>query len=177
MEILNKMKSTLITMAVIYVVLGLVMLLIPVAVSDFICYIIGALFLVLGAAGILSYIKTRGSSFAGSFTLIISIIFAALGVYILCNPVSFASFIPTVVGIMLVVDSVTKFQSAFELKKSGYNKWWEMLLVALIIVTLGFVLIFNPFKTVELFIRVIGALLIFDGLSNLFTIYSYSKIN
>lgn len=176
MEILNKLKSTLITTAVIYVVLGLVMLLIPVVVSDFICYIIGALFLVLGVAGILSYIKAKGSYFGSSITLVVSIVFAALGVYILCNPVSFASFIPLVVGIMLLVDSVNKFQSTFELKKAGYKSWWQMLIVSFVIVGLSIFLIFIPFKAVELFIRIIGALLIFDGLSNLFTIYSYSKV-
>lgn len=176
MELLNKIRNTLALTAVVYVVLGLVMLLIPVAVSDFICYIIGSLFLVIGIAGIFSYIKTRGTGFGSNVTLVISIIFAALGVYILCNPVSFASFIPLVVGIMLIVDSVNKFQSAFELKKLNYKDWWQMLIVGLVIVILGGVLIFNPFKTVELFIRVIGALLIFDGLSNLFTIYSYSKV-
>lgn len=175
MEMLNKIRNTLALTAVVYVVLGLVMLLIPVVVSDFICYIIGALFLVIGVAGILSYIKTRGTGFGSNLTLIVSIIFAALGVYILCNPVSFASFIPLVVGIMLIVDSVNKLQSAFDLKKSGYKNWWQMLIVGFLIVSLGILLIFNPFETVELFIRVIGALLIFDGLSNLFTIYSYSK--
>ena len=175
MEFLNKIKSTLTITAVVYVVLGLVMLLIPEAVSDFICYIIGALFLVLGAAGIVSYIKARGTGFAG-FTLVVSIIFAALGVYILCNPVSFASFIPLVVGIMLVVDSFSKFQSAFDLKRLQYKNWWQMLLVGIAILLLGALMIFNPFESIALFIRVIGILLIFDGFSNLFTIYSYSKV-
>ncbi len=176
MEMLQKLRNTLITTAVVYIALGLVMLLIPTVVSDFICYIIGALFLVIGIAGIVSYIKTRGTGFGGSAILVVSIIFAALGVYILCNPVAFATFIPLVVGIMLLVDSVNKFQTTLELKKVGYKNWWQMLIVAFIIVALALILMFNPFESVAMFIRIIGALLIFDGLSNIFTIYSYSKV-
>lgn len=175
MEMLEKLRNTLIATAVIYIALGLVMLLIPTVVSDFICYIIGALFLVIGIAGIVSYIKTRGTGFGGSAVLVVSIIFSALGIYILCNPVAFASFIPLVVGIMLLVDSVNKFQTTMDLKKVGYKNWWQMLIVTLIIVALAFVLMFNPFESIAMFIRLIGALLIFDGLSNIFTIYSYSR--
>lgn len=169
-------RKDLTLMAIIYIVLGLVMLLVPVLVSDFLCYIIGALFLVIGLTGMFSYIRSKGSNFFGGMTLIFSILFAGLGIYIICNPSTFASFIPLVVGIMLMIDSINKFQSSFELKKMNYRHWWHVLIIAIIVVCLGFFLVMNPFKSVEIFIRIIGALLIFDGFSNLFTLYSFTKI-
>jgi len=176
MNLMKDLRNTLTGAAILYIVFGLVMLLIPVAVSSFICYLIASLFLVIGILGVFSYIKNRGLGFGSSIILIFSILFLALGIFILFNPVSFVSFIPLVVGIMLIIDSINKFQTTFDLKTRGYKNWWHMLFVSLIIVILGLFLIFNPFKSIELFIRIIGALLIFDGLSNLFALYSYSKI-
>lgn len=176
MKMMKNLRNTLTVTAIFYIVFGLVMLLIPVVVSSFICYLIASLFLVIGFMGIYSYIKNRGLGFGSSIILVFSILFLALGIFILFNPVSFVSFIPLVVGIMLIIDSVNKFQTAIDLKNNGYKSWWHMFLVSSIILLLGLMLIFNPFKSIELFIRIIGALLIFDGLSNLFALYSYSKI-
>jgi len=176
MKLIKETRNTLTMAAILYIVFGLVMLLIPVVVSSFICYLIASLFLVIGFMGIYSHLKRKGMGFGSSAILIFSILFLALGIFILFNPVSFVSFIPLVVGIMLIIDSVNKFQTSFDLKRNGYKKWWYMLLVSLTILLLGLLLIFNPFKSIELFIRIIGALLIFDGLSNLFALYSYSKI-
>lgn len=173
---ITSLRKNLTMVAILYIVFGLVMLIAPVLVSDFICYIIGALFLVLGLSGIISYIGSKGMKMFSSFALIISILFGGLGIYIICNPAAFASFIPLVVGIMLIIDSINKFQFSFELKRNNYKHWWYLLLATLFLVLLGFMLIMNPFKSVEIFISIIGALLIFDGLSNLFTLYSFAKI-
>lgn len=175
MEYLRKIRNTLVLTAVTYIALGLVMLLIPLQVSDFICYIIGSLFFVVGMIGIFSFVKLKGVGFLSSFMLVISIIFAALGIYIFCNPASFSTFIPLVAGIMLILDSVNKFQVSMELKKTKNKKWLQMLILSMIVILCGILLIFNPFEAIELFIRIIGGLLIFNGLSNLFTIYCYSK--
>jgi uncharacterized membrane protein HdeD (DUF308 family) len=111
-----------------------------------------------------------------SLTLIISILFAALGIYIICNPLAFASFIPLVVGMMLIIGSINKFQTAYDLKKLDSGASVKVLILAILTIVFGIILVFNPFASVTLFIRIIGALLIFDGLSNLYSIYSYSKV-
>ena len=44
------------------------------------------------------------------------------------------------------------------------------------ILGLGVLLLFNPFKAVELTIMIIGSILIVDAITNIFTIYSFSTV-
>ncbi len=176
MEILKKLKSTFIGMSIIYLIIGIVMVISPVFVSNFICYFIGALLIVGGCFGIFSYIQNGGSGFLVRMTLLVSILFAALGIYILINPETFVSIIPIIVGIMLMLESLDKIASAFKAKKNGYEKWLQVLIAPIIIFILGLILIVYPFATVTIFIRVIGVFLIVDAISNIFLAYSYGKM-
>ncbi len=176
MDFVKKLKSTFIGMSVIYLVLGIVMVISPVFVSNFICYFIGALLIIAGCFGIFSYIQNGGSGFLVRATLLISILFAALGIYILINPETFVSIIPIIVGIMLMLESLDKIGTVFKAKNNGYEKWLQILIAPVIIFILGLILIIYPFSAVTVFIRVIGVFLIIDAISNIYLAYSYSKI-
>lgn len=173
----NKLKTTLIATSVLYLLLGILMLLFPAAVSDFICYLVAFMFLFFGAAGIVMYIKTDIKTPFTNSTLVLAIILGSLGMYIFLNPKAFASFIPLVIGIFLIADSISKLSAAFDLKKCEYSNWWHMLIIAFIILVSGLILAFNPFEVVTASIMLIGSILIVDALSNIFTIYSYSKVD
>jgi uncharacterized membrane protein HdeD (DUF308 family) len=172
----DKIKSTLTGVSVVYLILGIIMFIFPDSISDIICYVVGLMFLFLGIAGIVMYVKTELKTSYTSFTLIMSILFGAFGIFIISNPKIFASFIPLVIGIFLIVDAISKLSSAFDLKSSDYQKWWEILIVAFIVLGCGLFLVFKPFTAVALSIRIIGIILIVDAISNAFTIYSYSQI-
>ena len=172
----KKLKNTLITTSVCYLIIGIFMLLFPAVVSDFICYLVGFLFLFFGVAGIVMYAKTEVKTPYASSTLVLAIILGAFGIYIFLNPKAFASFIPLVVGIFLLADSVSKLSMALDLRKQEYNNWWHMLITSFIILVLVLILVFNPFEVITVTIRIIGAILMVDALSNIFTIYSYSKV-
>ena len=172
----KKMKNTLIISCVFYFILGVVMLLFPAMISDSICYLIALLFMFFGVAGIVTYIRTDTKTPYVASTLVLAIVLGAFGIYIFLNPRVFASFIPLVTGVFLVADSVSKLSASFDLKKYGFPKWWVMLVIAFLILGLGVLLLFNPFKAVELTIMIIGTILIVDAITNIFTIYSFSTV-
>jgi len=172
---LEKMRNTLIASSILYLILGVVMLLFPGLVSDSICYLLALMFLFFGVAGVVMYFKTEIKTPFTSSTLVLGILLGAFGLYIFLNPRVFASFIPLIVGIFLITDAISKLSASLDLKKINYSGWWHMLIVAFLILGCGMFLAFNPFKAIELSIMVIGGVLIVDALSNLFTIYSYSK--
>ncbi len=173
---IDKIKNTLIATAILYLICGLTMLFFPSTIINIGCYMVGLMFLFIGVSGIVMYMKTEIKTAFTSFTLIMSIIFGAFGIYILMSPESFAKFIPLVIGIFLLVDSISKLSAAFDLKKYNYTNWWQMLIVAFIILACGLLLVFNPFEVLAVSVQVMGAILIVDSISNIFTIYSYSKI-
>ena len=172
---LKKMKTTLIATSIIYLIVGITMLIFPENVSDFMCYMVAIMFLFFALAGIVLYMKTEIKTAYTSSALILSILIGAFGLYILLNPRSFISFIPLVIGIFLIADSIGKLSAAFDLKKMNYSSWWHMLIVAFLILGFGFLLVFNPFKAVSLSIMVMGGIMIFNSISNIITLYSYSK--
>ena len=55
----------------------------------------------------------------------------------------------------------------FELRAAGYNRWWSLLILALISVVLGAVMLWNPFATVEVLVMAIGVILMVEGILNL----------
>ena len=176
MDLIRKARSALIGISVIYLILGIVMVISPVFVSDFICYVIGGLLVVVGGSGIFTYIRAGVSGIFAKITLLVSVLFAVLGIYILINPEGFASIIPLVVGVMLIIESFDKISTTLNVKKNGYKDWFKMLIASVVIFALGLILILNPFTTVTVFIRVIGVFLIIDAISNIYLAYNFSKI-
>lgn len=176
MEFLKEIKSTLFVMAGFYLVIGLLMLLMPTVVSNAVCYIIGAMCLITGGIAVYTYIQSEIYGPLAIATLVIAITFIGLGVFIVMNPEIFASFIPLITGIILVIESFAKMQSASSLKKYNYKNWWHVLLAALLIFLFGVILIFNPFATLTILIRIMGIFLIVDSISNVITAISYTKI-
>ncbi len=176
MEFLKEIKSSLLIMSGFYIIVGLVMLIAPGFVSNSICYLIGALCLIVGGLAIYTYIASEVYGSLGAALLIVAIVFIAFGIFIILNPETFLSFIPIIMGVILVVDAFGKMQSSMTLKKYGYEYWWEVMVAAAIIFVFGILLLFNPFESLILLIRMLGIFLAIDGLANLLTVLSYTKI-
>ena len=176
MEFLKEIKSTLFIMSGLYVVIGLIMLLAPVFVNNLICYLVGALCLILGGLFIYTYIGSEVYGPLAYGLLVIAISVIVMGVFIITEPALFASTIPFIAGVILIIDAFTKMQSASGLKRYHYEKWWTVLLFGLILFIAGMILIFNPFETLTFFIRILGVILIIDSVSSLATALSYEKI-
>lgn len=172
----DKLKNTLIATSLLYFVLGIVMLFFPAMVSDSICYLIGLVFLFFGVAAIVMYFRNEVKTPYVSTILVSGIVIGALGIYICLNPRDFASFIPLVVGVFMIADAISKLSIALDMKKLEYINWWHMLVISFIILSCGLLLLLNPFGAVTVSIMAIGSILIVNAVTNIFTIYSYSKI-
>lgn len=172
---IGKLRNTLIATSILYFVFGVFMLLFPEVVSDFICYLVALMFIFFGIAAIVLYIRSEVKTPYTSTILVIGIILGSLGVYVLMDPRSFASLIPLIIGVFMIADSISKMSAALDLRKSGYYNWWHMIIISFVILCCGLLLVFNPFEIISLSIMVIGAVLIVDSITNIYTIYSYSK--
>ena len=172
----EKTRNTLIATSILYLIFGIVMLFFPSTVIKSACYLVGIIFIFVGISGVMMYIKTELKTAFISFSLVISIVFGAFGVYVLLNSEAFASFLPLVMGIFLLIDSISKLSMAFDLRNFKYKNWWQILIISFIILGCGLLLLFNPFDALIVSVQIIGAILIVDSISNIFTIYSYSKM-
>lgn len=168
----KEFRKSYILISALYVVLGVVLAAWPTASVRMICYALGLVMIVLGLThGIIYFTKDNLNNFL-QMDLVIGIICLAFGLFVLLNPTFLASVLPFAMGIILLLGSVVKLQSAFNMRRLGFRRWYIVLVIALIIVALGIVLLCNPFAEEHYMILYIGICLILDGISNLGSLIS-----
>ncbi len=171
MKEVKEFRKSYILVSALYVVLGIVLLIWPSTSVRMICYGLGIAMLVLGITyGVIYFTKDNLSSFL-QMDLVIGIICLAFGIFILLNPAFLASVLPFAMGIIFLLGAVVKLQSAFNMKRLNFSKWYLVLICALLIVALGIILLCNPFENERFMILYIGSCLILDGMTNLICLF------
>ena len=153
--------------AVICVILGIVLLVWPGQSTQVVCMILG---IVLGGFGIIQivlYLATQEKTMVSHSMMMLGIVLAVIGGWIVLKPDTIIKAIPMIVGILIVIHGLHNAVQAVDLKKMQYDNWWVALLLSLLTIALGVVLICNPFTVVDTVVRLIGAFLIYDGLSDM----------
>ena len=116
-EFFHNMKLSFLLAAVLYVILGLVLLIWPGVSATVFCYAFGGILLIYGVVTIVSFFlrDSRQGSFV--FELFLGIVAAALGLLFLLRPVIVASVLPVILGLFIVVDGLVNLKRALELRR------------------------------------------------------------
>lgn len=174
-NLLKKIKIGMLSSSVVTVVIGLVLLLKPLGTTAAVCSLVGIVLLMLGIFGLLNHFMFRTQS-AGSIELGINILETLAGFYILFHPASIVKFIFVILAVVLLVHGFHDMETAIQMKKAGYERWWGSFLIALITLLLGIVALTKPFESTALLLRVIGASLLFDGIAGLWIVHKTSQL-
>lgn len=156
-----------ILVSALYVVLGVVLLAWPSTSVKMICYGLGFVMVVLGITYAIIYFTKDNLAGFLQMDLVIGIICLAFGVFILLNPTFLSTVLPFAMGIILLLGAVVKIQSALNMKRLNFKKWYLVLILALVLIALGVILLCNPFAEERYMILYIGICLILDGMTNL----------
>lgn len=167
MKEVKEFRTSYVLVSALYVVLGVALLLWPTTSVKMICYGLGIAMVVLGITyGIIYFTKENLNGFL-QMDLVIGIICLAFGLFILLNPTFLSTALPFAMGLILLLGAVVKLQSAFNMKRLDFRRWYVVLIFALVLVALGLVLLWNPFEQESHMILYIGMCLILDGMTNL----------
>lgn len=167
MDTMKKIKADMILSALVCVALGIVLLIWPAKTIDIFCKILAAGLIVIGVVNIFSYFINRELH---PFAAVLGPIVVLVGVWIFIQPESIVSLVPIVIGVMLCVHGIQDMKLSFETKANGYEKWWSMLVIALISLIFGVLCIVNAFGVVTLALQFIGIALIYDGLTDIWVV-------
>ena len=137
--------------AVILLICGLVLLLMPELTLVTIANVIGIFVIVIGAFFLISYFMRKELA-AGNNDLMKGLV---------------------VVGV--VISGIMKLQHAFDLKRMGFDTWVRIGLTAAVNIFIGLIVILNPFTTVAWLMRIVGIGFIFSGVTDLITAIYVSK--
>lgn len=175
-EWIKNMKVSYILAAILYIVLGVVLIVWPNTTGDIICTFLGAVLLVYGVITIISFFVHDSSLGAFRFDLVVGILATALAILFLARPEILLSFLPVALGIYIIIDAVLNLKRALDVRRMAYQHWWIILLLSLVSAALGVVILLRPVSTAALLIQIIGGVFIYTGISDLWALFKLSRV-
>lgn len=172
-----KRESSMIGASLLYVGLGLVLFFFPDLTTGLICTVAGLLLLCYGVVAVLGFFTHRGSSGSYRFQLelILGIFSAILGGAFLTQPRLILSILPTIFGLYILVDGLMNLKRGLDLRSFGYAGWTTALILAGISLTMGVLILWNPFATQRLLVQIIGVSFLYQGVSDLWAIWKLDQ--
>lgn len=170
----EKWKFQEMSSALLLVIGGLILLLMPKLTLEMIANVAGAIVIIIGVIFIITYLGRKQMS-AGNYDLVKGLIILGIGIFICVKSELVISILPVLMGIGVVISGIIKLQHALDLRRMGADAWVKFGITAVINIFIGLIVIMNPFGTVALLMRVIGASLIFSGVTDLVTAVYVSK--
>lgn len=171
-ELFKRVRLAVYMSAVLTIVIGVVLIAWPMEVTGLICRVLGILLAVMGAVYLFGYFMEG----RGMLSVTGGLIFLLLGIWIFLRPGTIARFVPIVIGVVLLVHSLKDFQMASEIKKCGSERWWISFLLALLNCAFGVVCICDSFGVVSVAVRLLGAALVYDGVTDMIIVHHTVQI-
>ena len=172
-ELLKDIKWSLILASLLFLFLGAAMLVWPHTSSLILCYIVAAVLTAYGLFNILAYFGKERGSLIG---LIVGVICVAFGVYAFAQPTRISDIISIILGVAILVDGAMSLRRDYQLRTVGFTQWWVPFALDVLILVLGAIVIFNPGLFAELLLQIIGVILIYESVSDLWTIHRLAKL-
>lgn len=153
--------------AIVTILLGVVLTAWPDRSVGFLCSLLGGVIFVLGVFYILGDIARRRQGFHRVFTMLPGVVLIALGLWMMASPMGIIAVVQYVFGLVVIFHGALNLYSVTMLLRARARRWWVELLLAVATIGLGLLILFNPFETFGTLVVLIGIVLIFDGISDL----------
>lgn len=155
--------------ALLYMLLGIPLLLFPGISGSVFVWALAAGAAAYAISHLWRYIQERKTEQASGGDLFLTILPMSFAIFSILWPQAILSFLPLVLGALLLVDGVGKIPLVITAVKAKSSILIPLLLSSLIPAILGVLLVVNPFHAARLVIMIFGAALVADGISDLIT--------
>ncbi|MBQ6415448.1 MAG: DUF308 domain-containing protein [Butyrivibrio sp.] len=175
METLKKMKLNYVIEAIVMIAIGAVLIFWTEASLLIMARALAILLVIAGVIFVFSYFFHKERSIVMSGVFAMGVIIAAIGVWIFLKPDTFTDFIPKLFGVFILLSGLMNLGQTISLVSYRYSLWWISLILAVGTIGMGAFLLFNPKDAKEIAVTIIGIFLVYDGITNLWTISRVSK--
>ena len=162
----RRIKGSWLVTSLMCILIGLVFVIWPEMVANAANYILGGIILIVGIIYLAMSFWSKQRNFLTGFGIIFSVVLIVIGVFMLLKPEFVLSLFPMIVGGIIIIHGIIDLKRSIELASLKYKLWWIALIIAVATIGLGVLLVFNPFSAVTLAFRIIGVILIVDGVSD-----------
>ena len=161
--------------AVIFLLLGLLLLIYPIESLNIGGYLIASILMLGGLGYLIRIIQNKGIETNGDVIyLLISIASIGLSIFIFINPTWIIRMINILVGIILIISSSMNFLNLLKYTKNRTTSWWIYFSVVSLVFILGILIFINPLFLAKIITRLEGAFLIID---TIITLLLTKKVN
>ena len=164
LEYAKKCEKSMLISTVIILILGIVLIIEPTGSIKMLTSIIAIMCMLMGGFQVIDYLRKPREEKMMSLSLILGVILLSIGLFLFINADALIKFITVIIGCSLCLKSLFKLQFAFNLNGIS-GKWKYNLIAGLIGMSLGLILIINPFESAELFLRIIGGVIIVGSIA------------
>ncbi|MDO4284742.1 MAG: DUF308 domain-containing protein [Eubacteriales bacterium] len=171
----KKIKTNRVIATLIGIILGVVLLVWPESSLIVLCQAVGLALAFGGIVAVVLYFVNHDGLMFSTVQLVFGVILAAIGIWIFARPARLVELVPTIIGLIVMINGIVDLSQTVTLGRQKYDKWWVSLIFAILTLVLGIVLIVKPFGIAAFITRVIGVVLIFNGLSDLWMISKISN--
>ena len=153
--------------AVLVILMGIIFVVRPDAVINTIAQLIGFVLALIGVSQVIGKLFSNVNKSSG---MLVGALIAVVGFWILIHPYRAASIIPIMIGVVLVAHGIQNMSLAFVSKGYGMSRWMIMLIGGILNILSGVLCIAYAFGMVALGVRLLGFMLIYDGISSMLTV-------
>lgn len=156
---------------IIFFVIGIVLVTMPITMLSIVTYVVEATLMIIGIIEIINYVRVESKNDTFSFGFVQGVVCILLSLFLIINPTFLTTILPIVMGIWMIFGSLARIQIAIKLTTWGQKASAWYIFLAIIMFTVGLVVVCNPFKTATLIVEMLGAGIVvytvFDIIQNL----------
>ena len=174
---LKEMKWNMILSAALYMVLGLILLIFPATTDHVICYLVAGIAIVIGVVNLIVYFTRNITRNYYRNDFVTGLMLIVLGVFVIYKVDLVIELVSFIIGLCIIVSGLFKLQGSLDVQRMGGNAV-VILGLAVVNVVVGILMVIKPFEAAMLFHRLLGAGLLFSGMTDLAsTLYLSSKMH
>ena len=179
LNVFKRIKTNALVSAILYTVLGLVLLFLPAFSANVLCTAVGMILVACGLGNVSVFLLHRDGTLYSAFHLTSGIVLAIVGIWLVAKPLLVAALSPRVIGILLLVHGINDLTKALALRKKNARNWKIALLLAAVTTLFGVILVVYAVDIFTTGLRIIGLFLVYDGVSDIWIlaqIYQSNKL-
>lgn len=167
---LKKFKWDSIITSVLTIILGILAVVMPSNLGDVLCYIFGAMLLIIGLTLIIKYFAV--DRLLSGYSLFFGMILVIVGIFCFASTISVQNILTILFGLFIVIDSINSLTDSVICARMQVKGWILMFILSLITAIFGIVVMFGSFDTIMI---IAGCALIIEGIRNLVITLVFSR--
>lgn len=137
-------------------VIGIILVKNPIITLNIVTYTVETILVVWGTITIVNYVRIESKHDVFSLGFVQGVVCILIALFLIINPGIVSSILPVCIGIWMVFGGLFRIQVAIKLNAWGQKTSGWYILLAVLMFSIGLVIICNPFRSAAIIIQALG---------------------